>query len=118
MGQILVTAPANNKNNIFIATFNAAAKTLTISNNTVYDLQFGDLLSVYNVTRTAFFNFENMDANSFTQSKDSNGFPTFIWTFDSIPASSANGDTLQIMLGCPDVFMDYTILQVIAGATI
>jgi len=114
MGQILV----GNNNNILTATFTASAKTLAIKNNTVYDMKFDDLLSVYSVTRSAPFNFEGMTVDSFARTTDSNGIPVYSWTFNILPASSSDGDTLNIMISCPDIFMDYTVLLKIAGATI
>jgi hypothetical protein len=114
MGQIIV----GNSNNVFTSTFTASAKTLKISNNTVYDMQFGTLISVYSVTRSAFFDLEGMTVNSMVKTTDSNGIPAYTWTFDKIPASSADGDTLIVTIGCPDIFMNYTVLLKIAGATI
>ena len=114
MGYIIV----GNKNNIFTYAFNAAAKTLAISNNTVYDMQYPTLKSVYNVTRSAFFNFENTTPDSFAKTLDSNGLPVYTWTFDQVPAASANTDTLIVTVDCPNDKMDYTVLLVIAGATI
>ena len=109
---------AGNKNNIFTWAFNAAAKTLSISNNTCYDMQFGDLLSVYDVTTAAAFNFENMTPDSMVRTLDTNGLPKYTWTFDQVPAGAANGDTLTIMLNCPDMVLNYSVLLYIAGATI
>lgn len=114
MGRLLVA----NSNNIFTYAFNASAKTISISNNTVYDLQYPDLLSVYNVTRSAFFNFENTSPSNFARTTDTNGLPVYTWTFDQIPAASANADVLNILITCPDQFLDYTALLKIAGATI
>lgn len=108
-----------NKNNIYTSAFNAAAKTVALSNITTFDMQFDNLISIYNVTRAAFFNFENMfSASNFAKTYDSNGLPVYTWTFDEVPAASANGDTLIITISIPDVFLNYTALLVISGATI
>lgn len=114
MGQIIV----GNKTNILNYTFTAAAKTLAISNNMIYDMQFDTLISVYNVTRSAFFNFQGMTPLSLVKSTDSSGLPVYTWTFVVVPPSSADGDTLVVTVGCPDVFMNYTALLSISGATI
>lgn len=107
-----------NKNNIYTSALNASTKTLSLSNITTFDMQYGSLISVYNVTRAAFFNFENTSPSNFTKTPDSNGLPVYNWIFDTLPAATANADVLVITISIPDQFLDYSVLLVIAAATI
>lgn len=100
-------------NNIFTATLDAAAKTLTIKNVTTFSLNEENLERVYNITRSALF----PGPISFTYNWVA-GLPEYVWTFDTLPAATANGDTLKVFITVPDQFLDYTILQQIATATV
>lgn len=101
-------------NNIYTAAFNAAAKTLTLSKIINFDMQIDNLISVYDVTVSLPFVFTGM-----TFSKVMVGaYPTYVWTFLSVPAGSANTDTLDIMIQIPDNYLNYSVLQSIATATV
>lgn len=111
MANILV----GNKNTILSSAFNAAAKTLTISNCTMFDLVLGSLVSVWDSTTSSFFSM----SQAITCTKTNvGGLPVFTYTFSNVPAGVANGDTLVIQLSVPQEMLTPLLLQVIAGATI
>jgi hypothetical protein len=107
---------AGNKNNIFTWTFDSVAKTLSISNVTEFDLNIESLLSVYDVTTGSMFAV-NSPLTTFSWNYVA-GRKVFTYTFGTVPAGSANADVLQIYLDIPDSKAVYSILKVIATATI
>jgi len=102
------------KNNIYVAAFTASTKTLTISNVINFSLNKENLVSVYDLTTSAAFNFETTTFSyAYVQ-----GLPVYSWVFDQIPAGAANSDTLNIIISIPDIYANYSVLQYIAGATV
>jgi len=100
-------APVGGIYNKMSAAFDTVAKTLTISGCAGFDLTQGDLISVYNTTRSS-----NMPIGtqliSCTLSYVA-GLPLFTYLFNTIPAGYANGDTLVIRVQIPDWVAVYSL---------
>jgi len=111
MAQILV----GNSNNILTSTLDTTAKTLKINNCTAFDLTQSDLQSVWDTTTSSAFSMTEVLSCVLTTVA---GLPVFTYTFRTLPAGVANGDTLLVYLQVPQVMMDFLVLQKIAGATI
>ncbi len=112
MGQPILIA---NKNNIFTYAYNAAAKTVSISNVNNFPLDISSLVSVYDVTTASAFNM--LQPISFDYAY-TNGLPIYVWTFATVPGGSANSDTLDIIIDIPVSQADYSALLQTNGATI
>ena len=85
-------------NDIYTVTLNVLSKTLTISGINNFPVDVSSLKEIYNTTHAGAIGLPN--ANEFAWFR-SNGLPIFIWGLNNLPASSANGDTLNIMLDIP-----------------
>ncbi len=109
--QILI----GNSNNIFTYAFDTTAKTVKISNVNNFPLDLGSLVSIYNNTRSLAF--DMLQHIEFSWEYVS-GFPVYTWEFERLPAASANGDTLYIIIDIPVSQADYSVSLEIAGATI
>jgi len=114
MGQPVIVGDSNN---IFTSTLNTSAKTLTINNVTAFPLDLNSLASVWDSTTSSFFDLTQLTFSSFSWTKVA-GIPSYVWTFTTLPAGVANGDTLVIELNIPQNQADYSILQKIASATV
>ncbi len=94
--------------NALAAAFDASAKTLTITGLYNCDLTIGNFRSIYNTTRTAYMLGGNETPpttgtpTGVVTTSYSTGVPIITLTLNSVPASSANGDTLIILLDMPD----------------
>lgn len=94
MAEILLST----SNDIYTVTFNAASKTLVISGVNNFPLDYTSIREIYDVTHPG--NITPSDALQFAWFR-SNGLPIFVYGFSSLPASAANGDTLNILLDIP-----------------
>lgn len=94
------------KYNLYSAVFSASAKTLVISNCVNFDLTAASMVSVYNTTHAGFFG-----QNALTCVKSVvAGLPVFTFQFQTVPSSSADIDTLVIILDIPENQSVYSIL--------
>ena len=94
--------------NALAAAFDASAKTVTITVLYNCDITIGSIKSIYNTTRSAYMYGGNETPpttgtpSGVVTSSISTGVPIFTLTLNSLPASSANGDSLIILLDMPD----------------
>lgn len=102
-----------NNNNILTAAFNASAKTVAISHCSVCDLDIQNLVSIYDTTVSLYFNLTGVTCAQST----SGGLNVYTYTFLTVPAGSANGDTLIITLNVPQAAAQYMNSQKATGAT-
>lgn len=106
MSQILV----NSTNTIYTTTLTTADNTLSIAGENNFPLDIDSLASVFNTTRSAAFNFENIQFNWFR----ANGLPIYQWIFNVLPASTAGSDVLNLLLNIPQNQSNLTVEQKIA----
>lgn len=104
-----------NKNNIFTYTFTASTKTLKVTNVNNFPLDVASLVSVHDTTTNLDFNMLQNIAFSYAYT---NGLPVYSWVFPIIPAASADGDTLIIVLDAPLSQIDYSALLQTNTATV
>lgn len=104
-----------NDNNIFTYAFNTTAKTVKISNVNNFPLDASSLVSIYNNTRSLAF--DMLQPIEFSWEYVS-GFPVYTWTFTTLPAASANSDTLYIIIDIPVSQANYSALLETNSATI
>ncbi len=105
-----------NKNNLYTATLNTGAKTLTFNNIIGWDMSATTLVSVYDSTTASYFTLgKNILSVTYSYVL---GLPVWVVTLNVLPVGAANGDTLVILMNVDEVNAMYDILVVIAGATI
>lgn len=96
-------------NNIYTSVFTVTGSvaTLAISGVQGFDLTTNNLDSVWDVTQSVFFNCKRVTvAYAYVA-----GLPVFTYTFFSVPAGVASGDTLVITIDVPDEYATIPLLQ-------
>ncbi len=101
--QVLVGGTSN----LYSTALDTTAKTLTISNVTGFDLTDSSLSSIYDVTATVDIPCSRVTC-ALTRVA---GKPVWTFTFLSLPAGVANGDTLSIYLNIPQPYAQYSLQQ-------
>lgn len=87
--------------NDITVTFAAAAKTLAFAGAYNFDIEPENLI-VWNTTRSAFMIGNTSTVTGTVATTWSGGLPIQTVTLSAVPASSADGDTLVILVECPD----------------
>jgi len=80
-----------------------------------FPLDISSLVSVYDVTTASAFSM--LQPISFAYAY-TNGLPVYTWTFTTVPVSSSNSDTLDIIIDIPVSQADYSALLQTNGATV
>lgn len=107
--QILV----NSTNTIYTTTLTTADNTLSIAGENNFPLDIDSLASAFNTTRSAAFNFENIQFNWFR----ANGLPIYQWIFNALPASTSGSDVLNLLLNVNDFGAGLSLAQKQASAS-
>ncbi len=97
-----------NKNNIYTAALNVAAKTITFGSINEYDLSVQSIAKVYDVTAGVIIpSVIGMTCVNVVVA----GLPTWVITYPTLPGGLSNGDTLIILLNIPGYIYWYSALQ-------
>lgn len=86
--------------NNYTTTFNAAAKTVTVTNLINADVTPTNI-EIYNTTRTAWMLGGDSAATATVAITYASGLPVFTLTLSAVPESSANNDTLVTFIEIP-----------------
>lgn len=100
--------------NVYTTVLSVSAKTLTISGVTGFDLTDSSLSSVYSTTASL-----DIPCSRVTCALSQvAGKPVWTFTFFSLPATVADGDTLVIYLNVPDAGALYSVEEYIASKAV
>ncbi len=86
----------------------AGVGTLVISNNTYFDLGLTDIVRIEDTTTGLPF---GISATTTFSNTFASGKPTYTWTFGTLPAGTATGDTLLVYLNVNPEQAELMILQ-------
>lgn len=102
----------NSSSSIWTTTFTPGSKTLLIIGNNNIPMDIDSLVSLYDVTQNAAFNFVGMQFTWFR----SNNLPIYCWIFNVLPAGASGADTLNMLIAIPQNQAEFVLQQKQASA--
>lgn len=100
--------------NQIVCTFVAGSKTLAIAGLYNTDFDLSSIKSIYNTTRSAYMYGGGSTASATFATVYTTGVPVSTITLSAVPASSADGDTLIVLLNVPDSVALYQSMSFLA----
>lgn len=103
----------NAANDIYVVNFDTVGKTLTISGINNFPVDYYSLREVYNTTHAGYCGLPTINQFAWFRS---NGLPVFVWGLNNLPAGSANGDTLNVLLDISEYQAGLSLSQKFSSA--